>query len=544
MSGETMLRQQTFCSELVTKLKCLFSVDLRSLTLFRCALACVILYDLYARSLTFVRDYTDLGALPRAVLIDKFMSAGRISFHLMSGMAWVQVALFLTALFFALMLLIGFRTRLATIVSWVMLMSLQTRNPMILQAGDSFLRMLLFFGMFLPLGACFSIDAVIDRIKNPDKKEKLPRHCFSFATVGVLSQLAFVYWFTGAIKLADNSFQVWWNDASAIYYALSIDQFALPVGSIILNWPLPLLSVLTRAVVVFEIVGPILLFWPIFPSVARLIGILGFIGLQMGFGLCLNLGPFPLVSITAVLPFIPTVFWDKVFSEKRKFFGVSSYVLQFLEGSSFLKRIAKENPYRKLDHGFVMNDAYFSYVGLPRAINLIVAFFITYVFIWNIGVIYPSWQVKNPLRQIGVLLGFEQNWNMFAPPLLVDGWYVIPGQLVNGKQVDLFRGGLPVSWEKPERVARRYRSERDRKYMMNLWRPANKGHRLYYGKYLCRQWNRTHRGEEQLETFKIIFMKEKTLPNRQKPKIEKITAWSHRCFDSYVKTKKSSRQPA
>ena len=139
---------------------------------------------------------------------------------------------------------------------------------------------------------------------------------------------------------------------------------------------------LTRAVIIFEIVGPILLFWPIFPSVARLIGILGFIGLQAGFGMCLNLGPFPLVSIAAVLPFIPTVFWEKIFSEKRKSFRIGLNIRHFLEGSSFLKRIAKENPYRKIDHGIVMNDASFSHVGLPRAINLILAFFITYILIF------------------------------------------------------------------------------------------------------------------------------------------------------------------
>ena len=39
---------------------------------------------------------------------------------------------------------------------------------------------------------------------------------------------------------------------------------------------------------------------------------------------------------------------------------------------------------------------------------------------------------------------------MFAPqPYGNDGWFVVVGQLENGKLVDVFRGGKEVSWDPP-----------------------------------------------------------------------------------------------
>ncbi len=182
--------------------------------------------------------------------------------------------------------------------------------------------------------------------------------------------------------------------------------------------------------------------------------------------------------------------------------------------------------------GVIVKDQSFPHVGLKRSVNLVLIFFIIYIFIWNMGSVYPSWKIQRPMNRIGIGLGFEQTWNMFSPPLRDDGWYVIPGKLKNGTMVDLFRDGKPVSWEKPKRVALMYPTERDRKYMMNLWLASNKEYRLYYGKYLCRDWNSKHQGDEQLESFKINFMLEKTRPNRLPPKVEKKEIWKHWCFDS------------
>jgi len=48
------------------------------------------------------------------------------------------------------------------VISWFLLISLQNRNPIVLQGGDILLRMLAFWAMFVPLNAYFSLDRALD----------------------------------------------------------------------------------------------------------------------------------------------------------------------------------------------------------------------------------------------------------------------------------------------------------------------------------------------------------------------------------------------
>ena len=62
-----------------------YSLDLRSLALFRIGLGAVLLGDLIVRASDLTVFYTDFGTLPRAALLDRFSPAERFSLHLMSG---------------------------------------------------------------------------------------------------------------------------------------------------------------------------------------------------------------------------------------------------------------------------------------------------------------------------------------------------------------------------------------------------------------------------------------------------------------------------
>jgi hypothetical protein len=50
------------------------------------------------------------------------------------------------------------KARWSTLLASVLLVSLDNRNPLILNAVDSYFRMLLFWSLFLPLGARFSVN--------------------------------------------------------------------------------------------------------------------------------------------------------------------------------------------------------------------------------------------------------------------------------------------------------------------------------------------------------------------------------------------------
>jgi predicted DCC family thiol-disulfide oxidoreductase YuxK len=281
-----------------------YSLDLRSLALFRIALASVVLGDLFFRSFDLTAFYTDWGVLPRAALLEKFSPVQRFSIHLISGELAFQIALFLLSAIFALMLLFGIRTRLAAIVTWFMLVSLQNRTPVILQGGDVYLRLLAFIAIFLPIGALYSVDCALDTVSRERKRVR----GFAYLSVPVITlivQIAMVYAFAVTLKTGPE----WRSDHTAVYYALSIQQMATPVGRFLLHLP-KLLPWLTRWTMFHEGVLPLLILTPIFAGPARLLAVLLIFGLHIGLGVSIRLGHFPYIACMAAVALIPSWFWE------------------------------------------------------------------------------------------------------------------------------------------------------------------------------------------------------------------------------------------
>jgi hypothetical protein len=87
------------------------------------------------------------------------------SFHFTSVGTTAQGIFFWMAAIFAICMMAGYYTTVFTFASWIMLSSLHTRNSLLLDASDDFLRVLLFWAMFLPLGKRFSLDRIISEKK-------------------------------------------------------------------------------------------------------------------------------------------------------------------------------------------------------------------------------------------------------------------------------------------------------------------------------------------------------------------------------------------
>lgn len=91
--------------------------------------------------------------------------------------------------------------------SWALCLSLWARNPAICGYADTLLRMLLFWSMFLPLGARASLDA---------RRRGGPRDAgpvVSLAGAAMMLQVAFVYFFTAMQRTGSD----WRSDFSAIH---------------------------------------------------------------------------------------------------------------------------------------------------------------------------------------------------------------------------------------------------------------------------------------------------------------------------------------
>lgn len=557
-----------------------FGADLRSLAAFRMVLAVLVLADLAGRVPDLYAHYTDGGLLPRNVLQWK-LNPWSFSLNLMNGELYFQVLVFGVGAFAALALLVGYRTRLMNAIVWVVLLSIQYRNPLLYTAGDGLLRMLLFWGMFLPLGTYWSFDRLLN-ISSRNEPPRWSMRFLSLATVGLYMQIAFVYWFT-ALKKSGTEWRV---DGTAIYYALSLDQISTPLGVYLLNFP-TLLTVLTFATLAFEFVGPLLLFYPFLTGPVRTGVVLIFMSFHLGIWLTMEIGIFPWVSALCMVCFLPGWFWEKIARLRSAFLPENPEILSRLQRAAArlvpvgevrssavaaagggrasgvvmpthenqpqgrdpranpsppptgTTQQSKTPPATKAGQETPNGVASTSGPTMLRSslvTNFLAAVFLLYIFLWNLTTV-SSFTLPGRAVPLGHILGLEQDWSMFAPyPSRNDYWYILPGTLNNGQQVDLMGfirdEASPLaeaSWAKPQHVSDTFKNEHWRKYLNSLREEENADLREYFGSYLCSEWNARHTGAESLESFKIAYVKERTLPDYQTSTPQKVVLPDHSC---------------
>lgn len=591
---------------LKARLDSLFSVDLRSLALFRVLLGGVLFVDLCNRAVDLRTFYTDVGVMPRDWLL-AVNGLWRISFHSANGETWFIAALFAVEMLAALAILIGWRTRTALVVAFVLNASLLNRNPMVLLGGDILLTCLLFWAIFLPVAARYSLDAALSRTPPPvDNRHR------SWASAGVLLQVMSVYFFSALLKTGAD-----WHNGTAVYYALSIDGYSTALGQWLKGFPL-LTTALSHWVYWLELLGPILVFLPVFSRTLRFAVMLQLMLMHTGFIFCLELGPFPYISLTSLTTLAGGWIWDSLGDwrarrdARRGPHGLRIYYDRdcgfCLKSVLILKQLlllgragiapAQDTPRaRKLlednyswviiDHddraylkwpAFVIllkrsplfaplglllsgqwavppGNAVYDFVGRNRGgfgklsgallpfhdrpfetgpiAQFIAGFALVVLGTWNFCTIH--WLPERlyafltpPLRAVRL----DQYWDMFAPfPSREDGWFVIPARLRDGTEFDLLhpeRSG--VSYDKPAQVNLEWRNIRWHKYLERIWSAQFANNRLHYGRYLCRNWNSTHGDGQQLDTFKIIYMLERSMPPGETPKVEQNVLWRHGCF--------------
>ncbi|MBR8831596.1 MAG: hypothetical protein N5P05_003083 [Chroococcopsis gigantea SAG 12.99] len=606
------------------KLQEILGLDLRSLGLFRVCLALVVLVDLFTRFDSLVAHYTDEGVLPLEALKQISPSPFYWSFLNLSGSPALQTIIFVLAIAIALLFLVGYRTRFATIALWAMIVSIHNRNPVILFAADEVLRAILFWCMFLPLGATYSIDSALNT--NPDP---LPKRILSGATFALMVQICYIYMWSAAFKTKS---ETWWPDGTAVYYALSFDQYVTVFGGWLLMLPLAVQKVFTLGALFFEWVGPLIIFIPFRNSLFKCIAIVAFIGLHIGFGLSFHLGIFPFLSITHWLPLIPSNVWDfsreKIRTPEREGLRINYdkdcgfckkvvYLLRtflILPGTPLL--IAQDNPSIYADmlekNSWVVEDwrgdRYYKWEGIAYIcslsplfwwlspilrlpplmklgtklyetiasnrrfagnftkpfkfrplvvrsflpLNLLSLFFLVLATIWNLKNFVTQSVIRNDLNTpliasldrflsrrtfqvfdpVAKVTRLDQYWSIFAPsPPKDDGWFVAVSRLADGSEVDLFKEGKPVSWDKPTESDRNrfYKNMQWRSYYIDLTRTRGKVVNSYLAHYLCHQWNNTHPRSQQVQKIEVYFLNERTVPPGENQPVIKQLVFQHNC---------------
>ena len=272
-----------------------------------------LLWDLVDRSRFLVVHYTDEGFFPRSANV-ALWSGGEYwerawafaSLHMASGDAAWQIFLFLVAAVCAFLLMVGYRSRLFGCLCWLLTISIQNRNPTILSGADQMIRHTLFWSLFLPLGARFSVDGLVAVCKA--YSQPAPTRILSVGSIAILLQAVFLYWFTALLKSAPE----WRGEGTALYYALSIEHYQTPLARLMLGLPLPLLRLATWATMALETLGPVVAFVPIATERVRIAVVGVFVLFHLGFiGGLMDVGPISETSVLLWISFLPALFWER-----------------------------------------------------------------------------------------------------------------------------------------------------------------------------------------------------------------------------------------
>jgi hypothetical protein len=459
-----------------------YQLDLRALSLMRIGIAIVILADLIIRGSDLTAHYTDEGMWPTKLIHNFGWKTGFWSLHELSGTFSWALTLFVVHFSFALMLLIGYQSKLSTFIVWFLYISLHNRNLYVQQAGDDLLRLTLFWGLFLPWNAYYSIDS---RSFYFEPKKRF------FANMGYLLLIASVYFFTVNLKLSPE----WRSDYTAVYYALSLEQLRLPgVGEWLYARP-KIMTAITAFVYFVELVIPFLIIFPGKKGYLRFIAFALIIILHTGIGFTLYVGLFFIINMITAIGLIPERVMDKI---------ENKISLLRIELTALKIKTPKWKPVLKI----VTNSIAIVVIILSLIINLSSLKWFNYEL---------AEAVKLPVN----VLRLDQYWGMFSPAVLKkDGWFVYHGKDSLGRQWDLRLNQDYVDYNKPKRIVSMYKSDRWRKLAENMQRDDFTFLRPLYCNYILKRWKMEH-PEKHINFLFLYYMTKESLPNYKTTEVEK-----------------------
>jgi len=398
------------------------------MALFRILLGTYLVLDAVHKLQFVPAFFSDHGVLPRSVVdLSNISYAFHLQLGMLSGSEWFGYVFLTIVLIFGLFLIIGYRTKLVTVASWFLFSSMVVRMNAISNSGDTLLILLLFWGMFLPLGARFSIDALQKKYRETKESNLL-----SAATIGLYVQFTLLYITTGIFKGQYLS----WLEGTHLYYAFSQFEFLTPIGLTLFPYT-ELLKFLTHFTLLLELFGPLLLFIPFYFLPFRMIGIALFTGLQLSIVLTMNVGLFTISSLAGILVFLPSQFWEFSFIKKSKTYLTDKFdkTIRFIDRNSIKYENVKQlNPLK--------TNIY---------LDLLLSLIVVYVFFWNMNEISSVFSLPDIVKKPGYYLKLDQRWAMFSSTPHSSSYYSVLAYYDDGSTKDLMQD-LKVTYNAPDSI--------------------------------------------------------------------------------------------
>lgn len=486
----------------------LIGIDVRSMAAFRILLGLVFLADLALRWPDFDAWYADAGMFSLETSRAMFGYPLRWSIHWLSDEPIYQRAVFVLAAITAACLLIGWQTRLVTFATWIFVVSFWHRNPLICNYGDSWLRLLLFWSLFLPLGATWSIDAW--RRQKKGLASSAMRTVSSVGTACILVQLTLFYLFAGIWKWNGD-----WLSGEAVRHALQLEYAVRPRAALLLKWP-SLLKPLTHATLVLEVLGPLVIWLPWRTSWWRSAMIVAFVLLHVSIELCFVPIMLSYVSMIPWILLVPTTFWDSRWMRswtERWVRGVAKAQPSQLHSREVLGANARSQPVSQPLSGTMRT------VG-KRIADATAISALALVIVWNLATFSPAYfgRLMPPaLQDIGEITMLWQTWDMFYEPSRHNGWFVAAAKSRDGRTLDLLNHEQPFDREHPHSHWNELPNPRWRIAFRRLGEDKFAQFRQGVADYLLRNANRGREAPDQFVRLDLLYVERNASPASDLP---------------------------
>lgn len=466
------------------------AIDTRSLAVFRIFLGALIIGDLLSRSRNFHFYYTDDGVVTQELA--EWWTGEGFSFFFYTSDPSLIALLFAIHGLVALQLIVGYKTRLATILSFLFVISLDHHNPLVLSYADTLFRLLFFWAIFLPLGERWSVDAV-------HRKRDYRTNFVGLAGLLAMAQMITMYFVNGLNKFPSDQ----WQTGEGTPLVFGIDEMTYFIGDTMRNVPF-LLEIGGQLWFTLLLASPFLL---LLAGRWRLPLVTLFMGGHLAFALTVRIGAFAYVALAGLVLFVQTPFWADAKAalgwigiNTARFYPSAKRRQLLTEAFPRITFDSQRNQYRK-------RDFYNLALGLVT-IGIVIT--IAAIALSYGGVIHEEvpedehrleYTIENTagverIDSVANHFSVDQpEWSIFAGPgpRTSDRYYVFPAKTADGEHLDIYFE-RNLTYERPyQELQNQHDAYRERFYMNSIRRASdhNNAPDLLVA-HLCQTWEEEH----------------------------------------------------
>ncbi|MWV64201.1 HTTM domain-containing protein [Halorubrum sp. JWXQ-INN 858] len=453
-------------------------IDARSLALFRIVAGVLIVADVLSRSRNLVFFYTDEGVVPTSLAVAAEPAAA-YSVYTLAPTPAATAALFALTAVVGVALALGYYTRVVTVLAFVLVVSLDLRNPFVLSFADTLFATLLFYAMFLPLGERWSIDAVAaDRPRRGSVA--------GVATALVLAQMVTMYLVNGYHKTVS---ELWWSGEATVLI-LGIDEITFLFGDALRAFP----TLLQAGGLLWfgMLLGAWLLL--VLRDRPRHLLVAAFASVHLSLALTVRIGAFSYVCLMGLTLFLQPSAWrdgraaaDRIAASRiarlasagrataaglrtraarlrERAIVAAERVPRPLVAAPLARLVVRraESVFGRRFEPTRRTAGAVAVVAVAVAIGVLAS-------LSAAGVVDDDTPRTEVEAGAAALVDFQADWSIFAPnPRTVDRYYVFPAVTTDGDLVDA-RNDRELTYDRPyDRLQRQHATYRERFYMASL----------------------------------------------------------------------------